>query len=859
MSDTPDIAETVLASERFRELLEAIAVRSLLDDLPLIEPELPPGTIDWNHALLCSSALTCADTEVAVDAALRVIQGCLTDELARPTHRQAAAVLLERLGNRRAVELAERRDLLTAEAWEDAPAPLQLDVIRRRMELTIPLANGEQIAANPFQRDFWTSAAEHGWLSVSAPTSAGKSYIVKRWFEQRAQQTDTFRGVYLVPTRALVDEVGRDLRREFAQQDVAVFVIPWDREIGSHKKEIFVLTQERLHLLQERDAKFAGELLFVDEAQKFGDGARGVLLQHVLDEALRRRPDAQVLFASPSSVNPELLLQGAPACSKPDRVISEMVTVNQNLLWVNASAPDSWTVELVTGGEPKRVGSVKPAVRPKRGQRLALIAAALGGVQPGNVVYVNGAADAEKTASQIAGALQGKVDLAEHPGILALGELVTKTVHRDYKLNAVLANGVAFHYGNMPLILRAEIERLFREEVLLYLVCTSTLLEGVNLPCRSIFARGPTRGANRPMTIPDFWNLAGRAGRWGTEFRGNVVCVDTTNPVWHDVPRERVRQPLRRASDEVLSDLGSLREFIAAESAAAAASEHPLMASVFSFLATRVRQDQPLRSIPGVTLSAKDAKDLEQRIREALAPVQLPVELMARHAGISPVAMQVLLDYFRRHQTPETLPLAVPDTDGSALSYTKALSRSRDYLGTKSFGSDKRCAMLGILVRDWMRGYALARLIAERINYARTRTDTKPAEKPVKGPDTATIIRDTLDDVEQIARFAAPKYLACYHDILGFHLADSDESLSMSTDTLTMMLELGVSQPSEVSMMSLGLSRTSAVALSELAIANDMTPEQALAWLRAHPVERLAVPALVRNEISELLEATSAG
>lgn len=598
--------------------------------------------------------------------------------------------------------------------------------MRRRLELTIPLARGERIAANPFQREFWTSADEHGWLSVSAPTSAGKSYIVKRWFKERSQESNSFRGVCLVPTRALIDEVSRDLRRDFGS-DVAVFVIPWDREIGSHAKEIYVVTQERLHLLQESDRTFAPELLFVDEAQKVGDNSRGVLPQSVLDEAVRRRPDAQVLFASPSSVNPELLLEGAPPDSRPDRVVSEAVTVNQNLLWVNPT-PDSkrWMVELVTGGNPRRVGTVELGARPTTGKRLPLVAVALGGVKPGNVIYVNGAAEAEKTAMQIAGAIADRVDLSNHPDIVALQELIARTIHRDYRLGPVLRNGVAFHYGNMPLIVRSEIERLFREEVLVYLVCTSTLLEGVNLPCRNLFARGPKRGSNRPMTIPDFWNLAGRAGRWGKEFRGNVVCVETTGDVWDVVPRKPERQWLARASDEVLSQLGSLRTFIDAQSPAEAAREDPLMASVFSLLATRVRQGRALTSIPGVTLSEPEAADLEERISAAVELVELPKEFMARHAGISPTAMQVLLDYFRGHERPATLPLAMPESQGSELSYTKALSRSRDYLGTTRFGSNQRCAMLGILVRDWMRGYPLASLISERMSYTRThKTETR--------------------------------------------------------------------------------------------------------------------------------------
>lgn len=844
------IADIVLASERFGETLEAIAVRSLLDDLATIVPELPPGRIDWNHAVVAASALVASESEAAMDAALRVAQACLVDTDVNEAHQRAAAVLLERMGNQRTVGLAERRQLLEPDAWSAAPTPLRLDVIRRRLELSIPLANGDRIAVNPFQRTFWSHAERQRWLSVSAPTSAGKSYIVKRWFEERAQLTETFTGVYVVPTRALIDEVSRDLREHFGA-DVGVYVIPWDQEIGSHGKEVHVLTQERLHLLQERDSTFAPDLLFVDEAQKLGDDARGVLLQRVLDESVRRRPETQVVFASPSSSNPGLLLQGAPRGAPADAVISEAITVSQNLLWVNPSTGDSrrWNVDLVVEGRDRRVGHVELAGRPtSAGKRLPLVAVAVGGEATGNLVYVNGAADAEKTAMQISDVLASRVDLADDVEIAALQDLVARTVHREYRLGPVLRRGVGFHYGNMPLVIRTEIERLFREEKLRYLVCTSTLLEGVNLPCRNLFARGPKRGGNRPMTPADFWNLAGRAGRWGTEFAGNIVCVDTSPVVWDVVPRRRVRQQLARASDHALGQLGTLRAFIASPAPAEAAREEPLLASVFSFLATRVVQGTPLSSIPGVTLSAAECADLESRIREALAPVELPIQTVARHAGVSPTAMQVLLDYFRGHQRPHTLPLALPESDGSELSYTKALSRARDYLGAP-FGSDKRCAMLGILVRDWMRGHPLARLISAREAVLRKRGDNI---------DIPRIIRDTMDDVEEVARFSAPKYLACYLDVLGFAQRERGEAPAIATDDLTMMLELGVSRPTEVSLMSLGLSRTSAIALSALITADALSREESLRWLVEAPIDQLAVPVLVQREVRELLERIAA-
>lgn len=843
MAPSATLSEAVLSSPGFPALLAAVTQRSLVDDIPAIVGELLPA-LDWDYALLCASALTGARDEAAIDAALRLIQGCLSDPDSEPTQRQAAALLLERMGNRRAAALAVHRELIGAESWAQAPAPLALDVIRRRLELSIPLFSGETIHANRFQRRFWTEATERGWLSLSAPTSAGKSYIVKKWIEEQVAKSASFIGVYLVPTRALIEEVSRDLKRHFGS-GVEVFVLPWDHEDAA-TKEIYVLTQERLHLLQDRDPAFAPDLLFVDEAQKLGDGSRGVLLQRVLDEAMRRRRDAQVIFASPSSENPELLLEGAPPGVSTRAELSEEVTVNQNLLWANPHPGNSrrWEIQLLTGSEPRNVGYVELAGRTTQIKtRLPLVALAIGGSSGGNVVYVNGAAEAEETAIQIASGLSASEVLASDPEIVALQTLIAETIHGEYRLGAVLAKGVAFHYGNMPALIRTEIERLFKAGTLHYLVCTSTLLEGVNLPCRNIFARGPKRGKDTPMSIPDFWNLAGRAGRWGQEFRGNVICVDTNPTVWPNLPRNRKRQPISRASDAVLSDLERLEAFIASETPPDAARTDPLRASVFSFLATRVAQGTPLAEIPGVSLSSANLASLESELQRTLEQVDLDSNLIARHPGISPTAMQVLLDYFRTHPAPEELMLYPPESKQSRLSYAKALSRSHDYLGAR-FGSKNRCAMLGILIRDWMRGYALRRLIEGRIEY-------KSAEgESVKIPK---IIRETMDDVEEIARFSAPKYLACYLDIHQVFLAEHKEKPLIDSEKLTLMLELGVSRPTDVALIGLGLSRTTAIALSKYLFEDELDRREALAWLREAPLDQFELATLAREEIQEIL------
>ena len=121
---------------------------------------------------------------------------------------------------------------------------------------------------------------------------------------------------------------------------------------------------------------------------------------------------------------------------------------------------------------------------------------------------------------------------------------------KTHSLASVLQKGIAFHYGNMPLLVRQEIERLFKENEIIYLVCTSTLLEGVNLPATAVFIRKPTRGKGNPLNENDFWNLAGRAGRWGKEFSGNIVCIEPDSWEIKPSPTKR-KQKIERALDTI--------------------------------------------------------------------------------------------------------------------------------------------------------------------------------------------------------------------------------------------------------------------------------------------------------------------
>lgn len=848
-----ELLDEVLATPRFRAAVAAASRSAIIGDLPSLEPNEVDSIVDWPYALLCCSILAGSENEEAQDAVLRIAQSCVQDQDASDEEKAAAALLLERLGNAPALELAASRAMVERDSWMDRASPLTLDAIRSRLELGVPTLRESTVQANRFQRAFWTAAHESDWLSVTAATSAGKSFIVRQWIEERMSMADAFVCVYLVPSRALIDEVSIGLANQLGPE-VGIHTLPWDTEIGDHAKMVFVMTQERLHLFQQREPGFRADLVIVDEAQKFGDDSRGVLLQQAIDESVRRSPVTQIVFASPLSDNPEALLEGAPAGLRRNTLASSTVTVSQNLFWLNQvrGRPRRWILERMAAGEPRAVGAVELAARPSpASKRLPLLAVALGETSQGNVIYVNGAADAEKVASQVYEALGDSHWIGDDARIRALRELSEATVHSAYALGTVVNRGIAFHYGNMPLLLRSNVESLFKDGVIRYLVCTSTLLEGVNLPCKNLFVRGPRRGRGRPMTSADFWNLAGRAGRWGKEFQGNIFCVDTSDQAqWPDPPRARVRYPLRRATADIVTESASLLAYVASGAPVDEGQGSPPLEALYSYIAGRIAVGETLEGIPGLSeLAVSDRAALESAVRAALAEVEIDPAMIQRHPGISPSAMQRLLEDMRSYEDPAVLLIGPPESDDAVDSMVSALGRIKRTMGGE-FGAGPRQFMLALLVVNWMRGFSLARIIADRIRFLQSRgRDFK----------TANVIRECMADVEQIARFEAPKYLSCYLDVLRAYLASIERTdLLEGLPDVTMLLELGVSRTTELSIVLLGLSRTTAIALSEYLVPDEMSPNECLAWLRERDLETLDLPALVRAEITALLARRSA-
>lgn len=112
-----------------------------------------------------------------------------------------------------------------------------------------------------------------------------------------------------------------------------------------------------------------------------------------------------------------------------------------------------------------------------------------------------------------------------------LANYVSETVHEKYALVECLENGVAFHHGKVPSHVRYAVENAFANQDVSAMVCTTTLMQGINLPAKFLIARNPNlflkKSENSQQLTPyEFANLRGRAGRLLKDFVGRSVILD---------------------------------------------------------------------------------------------------------------------------------------------------------------------------------------------------------------------------------------------------------------------------------------------------------------------------------------------
>jgi superfamily II DNA or RNA helicase len=671
------------------------------------------------------------------------------------------------------------------------------------------------------------------FFSFSGPTSLGKSFIIKDVLYDIVRR-DELNGhcvVILVPTKALIGQTANDLRELLINvPEVHVATYPTLPLLfrQKHLRTVFVLTPERLLRYLANPVRQI-DYLFVDEAQKViaKNDARSSLYYHAIVEATRRFA-TKLVFASPSIQNPELFLELFGKATNGALAVRERTVAQQHFF-----------VDLVDRKQYYFSGLDQTARQlatvPTSSDAVDLVIARSGDRKA--IVYVNSSAKSSQLALRLAEALDEVAD----PKIDDLISYAKQYVHNEYFLAKTLKHGVAYHHGKMPQEVREKVEKAFAdsESPLRFIVCTSTLLEGVNLPAKNIYILSDKHGSRNFSKI-DFENLVGRAGRLTYDFSGNVICVREEENRWSqstqtliarsepEVAKSFLVQPGARRKE--YTDIAHVLRGHELPGSPSADERRSVQQYASILLLHQIDQQQtPLRS--NFLDKVGDGRDL---LRKATASIRVSPEVLRRAPNILPEYQNAVWTLLTSGEAAALVPadadLTQVDTFHGILRRLSALydwpsveARGTDPLippNSSDEGKDRRLRYWAILMNNWVRGDPLSRVVANSISYYNnvgsiTYRDYSRAESLVTerfDSDSAKhinlVIEWTLRDIEGGLRFRIIAYLENFYDISVLVLGRSHAGINVAT-----LVEYGTTDSRAIELQEIGFSRSVAAEL----------------------------------------------
>ena len=814
------------------------------------------GDFDQCRRLLESaSILACSAEEDHRIIALEIAGAVIENEQANDVLKAASELVFLRLGNFPTLRLSISRygdflDIMNGGRMRKVPITLNMEIVGKKITNQISIAD-KQLFLIDFQIDVLNLLREGKSISISAPTSTGKSFVLTTYAIDALMKKDRFTIVYIVPTRALITQVQREFRkalREFSVEDTMVFSTSWE-VVGEgrrpYSKAIMILTQERLQAIEGKTDQLEVDLLIVDEAQKIEEGARGILLEESVQQLIDWNPDAQVVFISPFTENPEKL-GSVFYCGEVDVVKTTISPVSQRVLHVDIDRKDV-DISLLSQALGKRlhIGRIRTekSIPTTMYERRAWVATNV--VESGStMVYCNGPSDCRKTANAIS-KMSTSTDI--HVNVKDVVRYLERHIHKDYFLIDYLRKGVGYHYGDMPGSVRLSVESLFANRQIDRICCTSTLLVGVNFPAKNIVIYKPRMG-KLPMEELSFLNLAGRAGRLMKDFCGNIYCIDVEDWKGHKPGLEKVSHRISSSMEDVIKKkkdliIQHLREYEREKK-----TEHDdVEAAVTRFIINEVHKGN--KEFVGQLLE-RDADIMEKDLDEIVDIVQqiektlvIPGEIILEHRSIDPRLQNNLYEAVTSMESPP-IPLHPMDSgfydslEGILELTNRCLCRGQN---------PRFLRRIALLAMRWAREETLGEIISHNIGYLERKSEASLTREEVNRE-----IENTIRNINSDISYRFCRDISCYTSILKALLKTRNLDIEID-EKIGYYIEIGAHKPTTLTLLNNGIPRTPAILISRGIPPDIQEFEQCSEHVKGYYSKfKSEIPSILLNEFFEV-------
>jgi len=363
-------------------------------------------------------------------------------------------------------------------------------------------------------------------ILVSSPTASGKTLIAMLAMMSYLSKHNG-KVVYLSPLRALAAEKFTEFKKLEKipfKKKIKVGISTGDFEnieINLAKSNVLVLTNEKMDSIIRHGTEWLGEigLVIADEVHLIGDESRGPTLEMILTK-LKLDNKPQIVGLSATITNSKELAE-----------------------WLDCKLVENdWRPVPLTEGvcDAGRVvmsdGNTFEVERSLRGTPIDLgVQSVAAGGQ--SLVFAETRTRSKSLAAKASDAISQFLHRNEVEELEKVSKkILANNEHTDLvkTLAMLVKKGVAFHHAGLNQNCRETIETAFRKGTIKLLSSTPTLAAGVNLPARRVVISNINRynakiGANRPISILEYKQLCGRAGRPQYDDYGESIIVGNGN------------------------------------------------------------------------------------------------------------------------------------------------------------------------------------------------------------------------------------------------------------------------------------------------------------------------------------------
>lgn len=402
---------------------------------------------------------------------------------------------------------------------------------------------GRSFLITSFQKEVWDAITSQQMVGISAPTSAGKSYIILiKMMELLLERRGTM--CYIVPTLSLVAQVATDIKQQLALFQLNIAVETNYNPQRYTEDSIYVLTQEKaISAFSQDDKPFRYlRLLVVDEIQNVervadADDQRAKILFDLMTEIKNSIPIDKIVISGPRVTNIDVLgkdifgIDGYGASTRNSPVVNLTYALKKI-----SNREFRFKLYCDLNPEPMSLKVENQQLLEGYGQSrytqkyMGFFNAFMScfDANESNIIFSPTAGASRKMAEE----LRSAIDDQDSSYLQELSAYLSETVHEDFAMSNTVLSGVAYHNGKLPHHVRNAVEDGIRRQHIRNIVCTTTLLQGVNLPVKNIIIRNPnlsltSRGGQLPkLTSYETANLRGRAGRLLKDFIGRTYVMD---------------------------------------------------------------------------------------------------------------------------------------------------------------------------------------------------------------------------------------------------------------------------------------------------------------------------------------------